>query len=204
MCPPDGAPRTPHGRVTAVVQEDGRCGALLAVCCSSEVLARSGRFVDYTQRLCRHVLERAPCTVAELAGQDWSYEGGTVADAQRRFADEVGEGVRVQDLARFAQPEGRVWAWTHPDSRRGVLLSLATQAPEAELREVAFQLAGQLLVERHGELVMGDAGPEQVFDAQALGERPWARRPELSVAQVLERTLGEGTRLTAYARFDVG
>lgn len=190
--------------MAAAVQEDGRCGALLAVCCSSEVLARSGRFVDYTERLCRHVLERAPGTVAELAEQDWSYEGGSVAEAQRRFAEEAGEGVRVQDLARFTQPEGRVWAWTHPDSRRGVLLSLTTQASEAELRDVAFQLAGQVLVERHGELVMGDAGPEQHFDPEALGRCPWARRPELTVAEVLEEKLGEGTRLSAYARFDVG
>jgi elongation factor Ts len=200
----DGAPRTPHGRVVALVEDDGRCGALLAVCCSSEALARSGKFIEYTNRLVRHVLEQAPRSVEDLAQQDWSYEGGTVLDAQRRFASVVGEGVCVQELARFAHPEGRVWAWTHPDSRSGVLMCLATQADDEVLREVAFQLAGQLLVERCGELEMGETGPVQVFDAQALGERPWARQPERSVADVLEASLGEGSRLYAYARFDVG
>ena len=200
----DGAPRTPHGRVVSLVQDDGRCGALLAVCCSSEALARSGRFVDYTDRLVRHVLEQAPHSVEDLAQQDWSYEGGTVLDAQRRFARDAGESVRVQDLARFSHPEGRVWAWTHPDSRSGVILCLTTQADEEVLRDVAFQLAGQILVERCGELVIGESGPAQVFDARALSERPWARQPERSVADVLEATLGEGSRLYSYARFDVG
>lgn len=190
--------------MTALVEADGRTGALVAVCCTSERLSRSGVFVDYTRRICRHVLERAPRSVAELAGQDWSYEGGTVAEAQRRFAEEVQEAVCVKGIARFTQPEGRVWSWIHPDSKSGVLLSLVTSARPEELREVAFQLAGQILVERCGELVMGESGPVELFDAAELAAAPWARHPERTVAEVLERRLGEGTRLAGYARFQVG
>jgi len=160
--------------------------------------------VEYTERLCRHVLERAPTSVEELALQDWSYEGGTVLEAQQRFVKEAGESVRVLDLARFANPEGQVWAWTHPDSRRGVLLSLKALVGADLLRDVAFQLASQVLIERCGELEMGEAGPVQTFDVDALTARPWARSPDRTVAEELELTLGEGARLLAYARFDVG
>lgn len=176
---------------------------MIAVCCSSEKFARSQTFIDYVDRLCRHVLEQAPRTVEELAAQDWSYEGGTVAEAQRRFALETGESVRVQNLAHFAQGTGHVWAWTHPDSRRGVILSVATEAELAELRDVAFQLAGQILVERAGELVMGDLGLEEFFDPETLLQEPWARKPERCVGEVLQDLLGLGTRLEGYARFDV-
>ena len=174
------------------------------MCCSSEALSRSGQFVDYTERLCRHVLERAPGSVEELALQDWSYEGGTVLEAQRRFVEEAGESVRVLHLARFANPEGQVWAWTHPDSRSGVLLSIRTLAGADLLRDVAFQLASQVLIERSGELVMEESGPAQIFDVDALAGRPWARCPDHTVAEELELTLGEGARLLGYARFDVG
>jgi Elongation factor TS len=172
--------------------------------CSSDGLARSGEFVDYVNRLCLHVLEWAPKSVEELARQDWSYEGGTVAQAQQRFAERVGESVCVKRLAHFQNPEGRVWSWMHPDSRKGVMLSLRTAAPEARLKEVAFQLAGQILVERAGELVIGECGPEEIFDAGQLNGAPWRRDPERSVGEALTHTLGEGSRLLAYARFDVG
>ncbi len=174
------------------------------MCCSSEPLARSGKFIEYVDRLCRHVLERAPTSVGGLAGQDWSYEGGTVADAQQRFVAEVGENVRVRDLARFDRADGQVWSWIHPDARRGVLLSLVTEADSHDLNEVAFQLAGQILLERVGEWVVGESGPEEIFDVDTLLLRPWARSPERTVGDVLASALGEGTRLRAYARFDVG
>lgn len=172
--------------------------------CSSERLARSGEFVDYVRRLCRHVLDRAPGTLEDLANQDWSYEGGTVAEAQQRFVERTGESVCVARLARFVSPEGRVWSWLHPDSRRGVMLSLRTSAPDPRLREVAFQLAGQILVERAGELVVGESGPEELFDVDHLNQAAWSRDPQLSVCEALKAELGEDSQLLAYARFDVG
>lgn len=175
----------------------------MAVCCASEALSRSGKFVDYVDRLTLHVLERAPHDLEDLAAQDWSYRGGTVSDAQRRFVEEVGEDVRVKGLARFAHPEGRIWTWVHPDCRRGVMLNLLTPAPMEELREVAFQLAGQILTDRAGDLVVGEDGPQQVCDVASLLLRPWARDPERSVGEVLEAKLGEGTNLHEYAHFDL-
>lgn len=199
-----GAPLTPYGRVVVLLAEDGLSGALVAVTCSSERLARSGAFEDYAARLCRHVLERAPVNLDELARQDWSYEGGTVAEAHRRFAQQCGETVRVKDLARYANPEGLVWGYVHPDGCRGVLMSMTSPGPREEVRRFAFQLGGQILVERTGEVVIGEQGPEERFDPALLLGRPWSRDPAHSVAQALEIELGEGARIDAYVRLQVG
>lgn len=199
-----GYPRFPHGRVAAAAAPDGSRAALVAVTCSSDRLARSGAFAEYVDRLCRHVLLRGPRDVGELARQDWSYDGGTVEEAQRRFAEGVGEAVRVKQLARYENPEGIVWAYVPPDGGRGVLLSITSSCPVREVRDVAFQLGGQILLEQTGEWVVGDGGPEELFDPADLAARPWSRDPRLTVQQVLDRRLGDGARLEAYVRFTVG
>jgi len=200
----DDIPATPHGRVAARISSNGRAGALVAVRCRSRALARSGQFEHYADRLCRHVLERNPRGLEALARQDWSYDGGTVEQAQLRFAESVGEPVRVARLARFINPEGIVWAWIHPDARRGVLLSLSLPGGEHAIGAVAFQLAGQILVEHAGLLVMESDGPREIFDPDELCARPWLRDPARTVGEVLAERLGEGTRVAAYARFELG
>ena len=92
----------------------------------------------------------------------------------------------------------------HPDCSQGLLLSLTTRCAVERAREVAFQLGAQILLERAGGIVMGDQGPEEIFDALDLSMQPWSREPDLSVQQVLDARLGEGSRLEAYARFELG
>lgn len=200
----DGEPHYVHGRVCVLTAEGDQAGALVAVACASQAFARSGAFEDYVGKLCRHVLDRNPEDLQCLARQDWSYEGGTVMQALRRFAEQEGQGLRVRRLARFANPEGLVWGWVHPDRSRGMLLSLTTRCAAQPAREVAFQLGAQILLERSGAIVMGEQGPEEVFDTFDLSMQPWSREPNLSVQQVLDARLGEGSRLEAYARFEVG
>lgn len=179
-------------------------GALVAVACSNAAFSRSGAFEDYVQKLCRHVLDRDPADLETLAQQDWSYEGGTVEQALRRFAAQEGQALRVRRLARFANPGGLVWGWVHPDHSHGMLLSLTTLCALKQAREVAFQLGAQIILERSGEIVMGEQGPQEVFDPLDLSMQPWSRQPDLSVQQMLDGRLGEGSRLEAYARFEVG
>ena len=85
-----------------------------------------------------------------------------------------------------------------------MLLSLTTLCARERAREVAFQLGAQILLERSGEILMGEQGPEEVFDPLDLSMQPWSREPNLSVQQVLDERLGEGSRLEAYARFELG
>lgn len=200
----DGEPHYSHGRVCVHTTDGGRAGSLVAVACSSADFARSGAFEDYVGKLCRHVLDRRPADLLSLARQDWSYEGGTVEQALRRFAAQEGQALRVERLARFANPDGLVWGWVHPDCSQGLLLSLTTRCAVERAREVAFQLGAQILLERAGGIVMGDQGPEEIFDALDLSMQPWSREPDLSVQQVLDARLGEGSRLEAYARFELG
>jgi len=176
----------------------------VAVACSGAAFARSGAFEDYVGKLCRHVLDRAPANLESLAQQDWSYEGGTVEQALRRLAEREGQSLRVKRLARFENPDGLVWGWVHPDCSQGTLLSLTTTSERQEARELAFQLGAQILLERSGEILMGEQGPEPAFDPFDLSMQPWSREPSLTVQEVLDRRLGEGARLEAYARFEVG
>ena len=206
-----GGPRTPFGRVGTFIAEDGRSGSLVSLGCAREETLRMGGFVDYLRRLSQHVLEQAPSSLEELAEQDWSAAGGTVAQAQQIRAAELDEVLSVLRLARFESREGWVFGYEHPSGQGGVLLALRTLSPRPVASKVALQLTGMLLNDPVGDCGVGEQGVlVEWFDPLTLSSRslegvgaPEGQAPR-TVQDMLEDRLGEGARIESYACFRGG
>ena len=195
----------PFGRIVYMADERSSTGALVSIVCREQATVRRGAFVDYTRRLCQHVLDRAPKSLVELAGQDWSYEGGTVEQAQQRFASELGDVVRVAELERFENPEGLVWGFTRPDGSAGVMLSLTTEADPEEARRAALHVAGLVLLDPIGDCGVSEGGELCMeFDPLALASRAWKEGQEGTVQEALIERLGDGSRIERFVCFRVG
>jgi len=206
-----GGPLTPFGRVGTFIAEDGRSGSLVSLGCAREETLRMGGFVDYLGSLCQHVLRQRPSSLQELAEQDWSAAGGTVAQAQQARAEELDEVLSVLRLARFESREGWVFGYEHPSGQGGVLLALRTPAPRPAASRVALHLTGMLLNDPVGDCGVGEQGALlEWFDPLTLSSRSLERAgaPEgevtRTVQDMLEDRLGEGTRIESYACFRGG
>lgn len=187
----------------ALVDETGRAGALVKVTCESAPAARQAAFTTFVHQLAHHALVRVPRDLTELAQQDWSFGGTTVAAALEAVSGQVGESIAVTGLARFDCAKGLVYSYVTQDGRQAVLLAMHTEASRAAAREVLRSLAGQVLVQRIGGIVATEEGLQEVFDPLELSDRPWSRDPSRTVQAVLEETLGAGSHVEAFAAFRV-
>lgn len=186
-----------------MVDETGRAGAIVKVTCESESVARMEPFRTFVHQLTHHALVRCPRDLDELAGQDWSFGGTTVAAALLSVARQVRESIAVTRVARFDADEGFAYSYVTQDARQAVLVALRTAATRVEAREVLRSLAGQILVQRIGSFVATEDGLQEVFDPLEVSDRPWSRDPSRTVQAVLEDSLGAGTRIEGFAAFRV-
>ena len=224
---------TGEGRVYAVVSDDQRSGAMVNVSCETDFVAKTPDFEAFLDALCRAALEHSPADVAELTGKPWK-QGGTVDDALKALVGRLGENIQVAAVARFENSEGRVGAYVHHDMKKAALASVTTGADTDTARETLRDLCMHVVVFRPGALdreavprdrlereraiyreevkdkpddirerILGGK-LEKFFAETVLTEQPWIRDDKLSVKSAVERALGTGTRIEAYARFQVG
>lgn len=200
----DSAPRPPrpHGWVEACVRPDGLAGAAVQLSCGDRGAVRSSALREFAEHLAEHVLLRAPETVEDLAHQDWIGGGPSVLWALRRLSDSIGAAVAVERLVRFEVPSGWVHAWRQEEEAL-VLLAARSRGRGPRARVALDMLASQIHEERAWEVVVGDHGPEEVFDPLHVVDRPWRLDSTRSVQAELERQFGAPWTLEGYVAFRV-
>ena len=224
---------TMEGRVVARVSDDGRRGAMVALACETDFVAKTPDFEAYLEQLIAHAFEHEPADVETMLAQRW-VGGGTVADSLKALIGKLGENIRIDQVRSYRDEEGRIGAYVHHDLKKGALVDVATEAdamtavgplkdlcmhvvvfnPEALDRDA---VPAELVERERAIIVEGLAGkPEEVRDKivagrlekffadRALTEQPWIKDDKTSVAKALTAALGDGTRLRAFARFQLG
>ncbi len=222
-----------EGRVYAAIDDSGRKGAMIAVTCETDFVAKTPQFVAFLDNLANHVLEQEPADVDALLQQP--YQGGVkVEQALKELIGSLGENMNIARCELFDNPEGWVAAYVHHDDRQSALVSVTTKAQRekaaAPLKAVCqhivvhappFCRRGDVpaeLIERekdiHRDSVANKpadiqekilAGKmEKFYASQVLPEQPWIHDDKLSVEKALVQELGQGTRIEGFAHFKIG
>ena len=224
---------TGEGRVAARVTDDQRRGAMVAVACETDFVAKTPDFEGFMADLAEHVLEHGPSEVEECLGQPWKGDG-TVRDALTALVGKLGENLRIAQVQTLTNPEGLVGAYVHHDQKQGALVSVNTGAAADAAAETLKALCMQIVVWPPGALdrdavdadevertkaVIKDglAGkPEEIqekimvgkleswFAQQTLVDHAWIHDEKASVQKALTTALGEGSAVAAFGRFQVG
>ncbi|MCP3914161.1 MAG: translation elongation factor Ts [bacterium] len=224
---------TGEGRVATALSSDGKRGAMVAISCETDFVAKTPDFEGYLSDLAGHVLEHGPKSVDELMGQAWK-AGGTVDEGLKGLIGKLGENIQISECACYANPEGQVAAYIHHDQKKGAIVDVTTGADAAAAGETLKSLCMHIVVfnpaaanrdsvsaedvERERNIIKeGLAGkPEEIQEKIMLGrlekfyaervvtEQPWIKDDKSTVQKALEGTLGGGTQLRAFSRFQIG
>ena len=135
---------TSEGTVWAYLDGGSGAGVLLEVNCESDFVAKTEAFQQFGEVLAAQIAANAPADVETLLAQAFNPQPKlTVQDFLNEIIGQLGENIRVNRLARFADG-GPLGAYIHHGGKIGVLLELARASNTPEIQAIARDLAMQV------------------------------------------------------------
>jgi len=135
---------TSEGTVWAYLDGGSGAGVLLEVNCESDFVAKTEAFQQFGEALAAQIAANAPADVETLLAQAFNPQPQlTVQDYLNEIIGQLGENIRVNRLARFADG-GPLGAYIHHGGKIGVLLELARSSNPPEIQAIARDLAMQV------------------------------------------------------------
>jgi len=135
---------TSEGTVWACLDGGSGAGVLLEVNCESDFVAKTEAFQQFGEALAAQIAANAPGDVETLLAQAFNPQPKlTVQDYLNEIIGQLGENIRVNRLARFADG-GTLGAYIHHGGKIGVLLELAGASNTPETQAIARDLAMQV------------------------------------------------------------
>ncbi|MEO2163275.1 MAG: translation elongation factor Ts [bacterium] len=224
---------TSDGRLMASISEDGHTGAMVSIACETDFVAKTPNFEAFLNDLCAHVLANTPADGEACLAQDWA-QGGTVADALAALIGKLGENILIDGVQAYSSPSGQVAAYVHHDQKKGALVNVETGSDKATAADCLRDLCMHIVVfnpdaidrdavddetvEREKAIIRENlvGKPEEIqekimsgqlekfFAQRVITEQPWIKDDKSTVGKALTAGLGDGTRLTAFRRFQLG
>jgi len=156
---------TAQGLVGMYLGSGARSGAMVAVSCETDFVARNENFVNLVATLALHVADTRPASVEELLGQTLETSGASVSDAVKELSGKLGENMRIAQIAHLEAPNGRVGGYVHHNQKLGALVAVGTTAPEAQAAPFLSRL-GQHIVAAHPVALAREDVPEDLLERE--------------------------------------
>jgi elongation factor Ts len=223
-----------EGRVASFIAPKSRVGALVALTCETDFVARTADFEKSLNEFARHVADKSPANVEAMLAQP--YEGSTVGETIKQMVGKIGENISIGKLARFENMKGRVGCYIHHDGRKAAIVSVTTEATDevatAALKDLCMHIvfanpAGNSRaeipadkVERERAIYLEEVQQqkkpaemqekivtgklEKFYADNVLSEQRWFKDDSKTVQKVLDETLGKGAKIEGFSRFQIG
>lgn len=175
-----------EGCVLAKTTADGKYGALVALCCETDFVAKNDSFIKLTTSILDVVLAKKPATKEELL--QLPLQDGTVNEVITAQIGVIGEKLEIGSF-EFLQAE-QVTAYIHPGNKLSTLVGLSQAGIDAQVgRDVAMQVAAMAPVALNAEEV-----PQSVIDKELDIARDLARnegKPENMLDKIAQGRLNK-------------
>ena len=183
-----------EGRVAVMNCDDGRCGALVEINCSSDTVAHSGPVVKLAAMAARLLLRHPDADIAQAANTNLNMD---------EVSQQTGENVRIGRSAFLRNKNGRVGTYNDLDGRIGVLVSVTGKMDEEVLKNLCLHVA------RHDPppaALARDHLPREIASSadagkRALMEQKFITDPSKTIAQLISEC---NCALIEFVRVEVG
>jgi elongation factor Ts len=177
---------TTEGCVLAKVSADGQYGALVALCCETDFVAKNESFIKLTTSILDAVLANKPANKEELL--QLALTDGTVNEVVTAQIGVIGEKLEIGAF-EFLSAES-VTAYIHPGNKLATLVGLNQTGIDAQVgRDVAMQVAAMAPVALNAEEV-----PQTVIEKELEIARDLARnegKPENMLDKIAQGRLAK-------------
>jgi elongation factor Ts len=177
---------TTEGCVLAKVSADGNYGALVALCCETDFVAKNESFVKLTTSILDAILASKPATKEEVL--QLKLADGTVSEVVTAQVGVIGEKLEIGAF-EFLQSES-VTAYIHPGNKLATLVGLNQAGVDAQVgRDIAMQVAAMAPV-----ALNADAVPQSVIEKELEIARDLARnegKPENMLDKIAQGRLAK-------------
>ncbi len=218
-----------EGIIIARTTADGKRGAMIALNCETDFVAKNNDFVQYAENLLNLAIEKNPKTIDEF--KQLQLNGITVNDS---LFDQIGKIGEKIDLSRFEVVEAeKVIVYNHPGNKLASMVGFSSNAPKLDEvgKDVAMQIAAMnpvsidkedvdpSMLEREIEIGKDQARqegkPEDMIEKIAMGKlnkfykectlnnQSFIKDEKKTISQLLNET-EKGLKVTAFKRIQLG
>jgi elongation factor Ts len=170
---------TKAGRVEVALEADGTSGALVALSCETDFVARNEEFRQMAKDLAEHTLKHKLDSVEAVLDSKFAKSGKSVRETLVDLNARTGENVQLTGAACFAGA-GRVDAYVHHDGTKGALVQLSGPADAALVRDLSMHAVASRPAAVRREEINPEAVAEQkrIFLAQMANDEAMKAKPE--------------------------
>jgi elongation factor Ts len=172
-----------EGAVLAKVTADGKRGALVALCCETDFVAKNDSFVALTNSILEVALDKKPATLEALLQLELN--GTPINEVITSQIGVIGEKL---ELSTYEQVEAEnVTAYIHPGNKLATLVGLSQDVDAQVGKDVAMQIAAMAPVS-----ITPDAVPQSVIEKELEIARDMARnegKPETMLDKIAQGRL---------------
>lgn len=119
-----------EGRLTAFVGPKARVGAIVAITCQTDFVAKGDEFKAMLDEVVHQIADKNPANLDALVALKHSKTGAPIGETVKLFAGKTGENTAIAQFKRFENMQGRVGMYVHHDGKKGALVSVTTEATE--------------------------------------------------------------------------
>ena len=168
-----------EGMVKTVISEDGTKAAIVEVNSETDFVAKNAEFQAYVAEVADQALATTAADLdAFLAEPSIAEEGKTVKEALDGKIAIIGENLKIRRFEQVEATEGFVASYTHMGGKIGVLVEVATDVVNDEIKEMAKNIAMQVAAiapkyTSRDEISADYIEKEkEILKAQAMNENP--------------------------------
>lgn len=133
---------TGQGLVGFAASGDGKRGAMVALCCETDFVARNDEYAGLLAKICAVALDKGATSVDALNASPLPGTSGSVEDAIKALIGKIGENIRVTQVACVASKTGKVASYVHHDKKKGALVAvdLAGKSNDDFLKQLCMHI----------------------------------------------------------------
>lgn len=134
-----------EGIVKVIVTEDGHKAVAVEVNAETDFVAKNEKFQNYVAQVAEQALETEAADVEAFLAEPWKFDTSkTVNEALAGQIAVIGENMNIRRFQQVAEDDGFIASYTHMGGKIGVLVDVATDVINDEIKEAAKNICMQV------------------------------------------------------------
>lgn len=173
-----------EGIVEALVSEDGKSAVVVEVNAETDFVAKNETFKSYVKEVASQALHTVETDIEKFLDEKWILDAGmSVKEKLSSMISIIGENMNIRRFKKVEQKEGLVVSYIHAGGKIGVLVNIATDVINDDIKEMGRNLAMQIAALR--PLYVSDnevdaeyiAKEKEILHAQIMNDPKEASKP---------------------------